>query len=645
MVTWTRVAQAVLSVIVLSMWAAGEAAAVGPIFVESSALNTNASSDSGTDFTPAVATDDMGNWVAIWRSDEEFSGTLNLGTDEDLLVSRSTDDGGTWSAPAALNTNGGSDSGGDFAPTLASDKAGNWVAVWDSDENVGGTAGTDFDILVSLSSDAGVTWSAPVPLNTNATTDSGSDMEPAIATDGAGTWVVGWHSNENVGGAGIDFDILYAVSQDNGASWTAPSPLNSTATTDTGNDDNVDIAVAAGLWIASWGSAENTGGIGTDFDIFGSRTLDPTSGWGAVQIVNSNASRNGANDGDRFPSVAGDGSTWIIAWQSGDKLGTGGASIGTDEDILYSTSADLGGTWATVQPLNTNAKPDSGEDRRPRIITDGLGEWIAVWDSDDTLSGAVGSDGDILIARSSNDGATWSNPGPLDPAGTSDVGNDSNAAVATDVTKWVAVWNSTDDKIATIGTDADILVSTSDTLCAAVPIGSGVCREPFVPNKSRLIFVNKDPDKRDKLTFKWNKGDDTSLAALGDPITATDYIVCIYDQSIVPSQFNKIFESQIESGGTCKNGKPCWKDFRGKGFNYRNPEATPFGMKAANLRSGVPGKAKVILRGKGDLLGPPQLPLTEPVLVQVKNTEGECWEATFSIPIKDDGQIFKSKDN
>jgi hypothetical protein len=63
------------------------------------------------------------------------------------------------------------------------------------------------------------------------------------------------------------------------------------------------------------------------------------------------------------------------------------------------------------------------------------------------------------------------------------------------------------------------------------------------------------------------------------------------------------------------------------------------------LRTGIDGKAKVIVRGKGELLGPPQLPLTEPVLVQVKSTEGECWEATFTVPIKDDGETFKSKDN
>ncbi|MEE8170776.1 MAG: hypothetical protein V3T70_09530, partial [Phycisphaerae bacterium] len=39
--------------------------------------------------------------------------------------------------PAALNTNAGSDSGDDFRPQLTTDGSGNWVAVWDSRENLG----------------------------------------------------------------------------------------------------------------------------------------------------------------------------------------------------------------------------------------------------------------------------------------------------------------------------------------------------------------------------------------------------------------------------------------------------------------------------------------------------------------------------
>ncbi|NIP86081.1 MAG: hypothetical protein GTO03_11145, partial [Planctomycetales bacterium] len=92
-----------------------------------------------------------------------------------------------------------------------------WVAVWKSAENLGGTIGTDWDILVARSTDNGATWTAPAALNTNADSDSGDDSEPQVATDGAGNWVVVWQSNDDLAGtSGPDYDILRAHSTDNG---------------------------------------------------------------------------------------------------------------------------------------------------------------------------------------------------------------------------------------------------------------------------------------------------------------------------------------------------------------------------------------------------------------------------------------------
>lgn len=52
-----------------------------------------------------------------------------------------------WTAPVGVNTNAATDSGDDWYPQVATDGAGNWVAVWFSDEDLGGTIGTDLDIL------------------------------------------------------------------------------------------------------------------------------------------------------------------------------------------------------------------------------------------------------------------------------------------------------------------------------------------------------------------------------------------------------------------------------------------------------------------------------------------------------------------
>jgi hypothetical protein len=85
-------------------------------------------------------------------------------------------------------------------PQIAADGAGQAVTVWASNGVLGGTVGPDSDILVSQSADDGATWTEPAALNTNATTDIGNDKEPAIATDRAGNLVAAWGSNDTLGG-------------------------------------------------------------------------------------------------------------------------------------------------------------------------------------------------------------------------------------------------------------------------------------------------------------------------------------------------------------------------------------------------------------------------------------------------------------
>ncbi|NIU61853.1 MAG: hypothetical protein GWN66_11330, partial [Pseudomonas stutzeri] len=157
---------------VLALFGGAEtASAIAP--VPPAALNSNAASDSGDDDVPSVATDGAGNWVAVWTSAEDLGGTI--GTDKDILVSRSSDDGATWTAPAELHSHFAADDGNDqlYSP-LATDGAGNWLVVWashDDLDDLGWDLGPDSDILCSRSTDNGATWSAPAPVNSDAETD------------------------------------------------------------------------------------------------------------------------------------------------------------------------------------------------------------------------------------------------------------------------------------------------------------------------------------------------------------------------------------------------------------------------------------------------------------------------------------------
>lgn len=380
-----------------------------------------------------VASDGAGNWVAVWTSNDDMNNTI--GSDLDVLVSRSADNGLTWSNPVPLNTNAGPDSGGDFSPQVATDGAGNWVAVWSSRNILGGGMGTDSDIHVSRSTDNGATWTPPAALNTNATTDMGNDSSPQIATDRLGNWLAVWSSQEALGVTGTDSDIFFARSVNNGVTWTPPQPLNSLATIDTGSDSAPAIATDTQQnWIAVWDSSENFAGIGPDRNIFVARSSDNGATWTPQAPLNSNAATDTGNDSD--PWIATDRlGNWVAVWHSNP-----GGDVGSDFDVFVTRSEDNGATWSALVPLNSLATSDSGGDVDARVASDGHGHWVAVWESTEPQSG-VGTDGDILVALSTDNGLSWTSAVPLNGNAATDADLDQDPQIASDGQgHWIGSW-------------------------------------------------------------------------------------------------------------------------------------------------------------------------------------------------------------
>jgi Neuraminidase (sialidase) len=369
----------------------------GATWSPQTALNTNAGTDSGRDDFPSITTDGLGNWVAVWYSNENHGGTA--GTDYDICFSRSIDNGTTWTAPATLNTNADTDSGYDTYPQITTDRLGNWITVWDSTDTLGGTIEGDHDILISRSTNNGITWSAPEILNTDAYTDGKTDGNPMVTTDGSGNWVAVWSFRDT---SGIDTDLFVSRSTDNGATWTDPAVLNANAGTDSGHDDYPNLITdGSGNWIAVWDSYEDLGGTaGTDRDIFFSRSTDNGITWTDPAILNTNADTDTGND--YVPVLATDSQgKWVVVWFSAENLG---GTIGSgDWDIFVALSTDNGITWTDPETLNSNAETDAIEayDLNPYIATDGSGNWVAVWYSEDDMEGTIGTDADILVSTSS----------------------------------------------------------------------------------------------------------------------------------------------------------------------------------------------------------------------------------------------------
>ena len=406
---------------------------------------------------------------------------------------------------AELNANAVSDSGEDTNLQLATDAAGNWVAVWQSNDTLDDTVGGDLDIFVSTSSDGGLTWSDPAALNSDAAADAMDDFNPALVTD-ATNWIVVWQCD--MPGGGTVSNIHHSRSTDAGATWS-PQGLFSTPNQQTGGTDaDPSIATDGSRAIAVWSSTRDIDGnvdgdnmpiLSFDADIFMSVSTDGGGSWTTASVVNTNHVTDPV--ADTVPSIATDGdSNWMIVWhsfvqivfaRSEDNGGTwsplaglpgsaGGKSPQIVSDFGRSELDQDAGVWLAAWVLGPDVVAsrfiDTGPDfdwglqegeiedvwrepvtvgagSNPFLGTDRIGTWMMVWQTD----GDDGADADVLFARSVNNGIDWMESQPLDDGSDADAGDDTTPQIATDKqNNWLAGWTSTDDRDGS-GVDADLL--------------------------------------------------------------------------------------------------------------------------------------------------------------------------------------------
>jgi len=195
-------------------------------------------------------------------------------------------------------------------------------------------------------------------------------------------------------------------------------------------------------------------------------------------------------------------------------------------------------------------------------------------------------------------------------------------------------------------TTTTIVSSTTTTTlpptgCPSVP--KELCREPVEPFKALLLLGNNSDNTKDKLTWKWVKGEKTDFADFGDPRTTDDYTLCIYET--VGGQPSVLLSATAPAGDQCA-GLACWKALGTTGYKYKDRELTPNGLDTIILKAGDDGKAKIIVKGKGANLGLlTPLDVELPVTVQLQSGNGQCWGADyFSVGVKkNEADLFKAK--
>ncbi|TAK26603.1 MAG: exo-alpha-sialidase [Nitrosarchaeum sp.] len=240
-----------------------------------------------------LATDDMNifvTWGDITYSDNRYE---NM----EILFSKSTDGGTTFSTPMNLSNNDGFSS----YPSIAIDGKNVFIA-W-QDYSV-----VDTDIFVSESTDGGVTFSTPL----NISTSPDGSVGARIIADGKNIFVTWFEFSKGIG------DIFFSKSIDSGATFSTPMNLSK-------NKENsiVPFMVTDGKDIfITWTDATTTG----SWIVF-SKSTDGGATFSTQKISND----KGFSDAQ---SIATDGKTVFTAWNYHLKMEL-------PYDILFSKSTNL----------------------------------------------------------------------------------------------------------------------------------------------------------------------------------------------------------------------------------------------------------------------------------------------------------------
>jgi hypothetical protein len=158
---------------------------------------------------------------------------------------------------------------------------------------------------------------------------------------------------------------------------------------------------------------------------------------------------------------------------------------------------------------------------------------------------------------------------------------------------------------------------------------------PAIPHRGVLTMYETTPADANAFSWTWRRGALTTKADFGDPRTTDAYELCVYDGTA-----SLVMHATAPAGASCPSGssadqsvsRPCWKETT-RGFRYVDKARAPLWLQKVVLERGLAsGTARIVVKGKGAAFAAPSLPLAQPLTVQLKNSSGLCWEATYAGP-------------
>jgi 6-phosphogluconolactonase (cycloisomerase 2 family) len=168
--------------------------------------------------------------------------------------------------------------------------------------------------------------------------------------------------------------------------------------------------------------------------------------------------------------------------------------------------------------------------------------------------------------------------------------------------------------------------------CSTAPLSG--CRQPTVSGSAKLTAKRGSTPERSKLKWIWSRGEDTADFGT-DPLVSTDFALCVYAGGVQRMQ------ALAPAGGVC-GSRSCWKRSSSGAYKYADSLETPDGMKKLALVPGTTGRSRITATLGTELLRLPPFPLAPPITVQLANSDGDCWSATYSSAIVYTGTDLKA---
>jgi hypothetical protein len=405
----------------------------------------------GDQFSPAIAADGSGNFVVVWGSfGQDASSNAVFGQ-------RFSASGGPQGGEFRVNSY---TTGYQGRPAVASDANGRFVVVWRS----GGQDGSDYGIFGQRFSASGAPLGSEFQVNTYTT---GYQSQTVVASDASGNFVVVWMSTgEDGSGSGIfgqRFDVsgTAAGSEFRVNSYTTGAQVQPAVASDAGGDFVV-------VWVSAGQDGNGTGIFGRRFSASGVpeggefQVNAYTTGFQSFPAVSSDANgdfvvawhgnyadgsaygvfgrrfdASGASQGgdfqinsyttgtQYFPAVTSDGGgNFVVVWGSPGQDGSNDGVFGQ----RFDASGLRLGTEFRVNSYTTSAQGN------PAVASSPDGDFAVVWPSftqDGSGSGVFGQRyGDLIFedgfesgdlrrwSSAVTDGADLAVGGPAAMAGT-----------------------------------------------------------------------------------------------------------------------------------------------------------------------------------------------------------------------------------